>query len=79
MVLNKLLSGLALACLVSGASAANLVTNGDFETGTFAGWANAGNTAVSSIDNVGGSHGFVWRDGAVGATMGTISQNRFGG
>jgi hypothetical protein len=69
-----LLSGVALACLVSGASAANLVTNGDFETGTFAGWVNAGNTTYSSVDNVGGANGFVWSDGAVGTTMSTITQ-----
>lgn len=74
MILNKLVSGLALACLVSGASAADLVTNGDFETGTFVGWTRSGNASFSSIINVGGTNGYVWHNGAIGTTLGEISQ-----
>ena len=69
---------LALGALMLGASQfahANLVTNGDFETGDFTGWTlfgNTGFTGVASGNGVGGSYGAYF--GAVGTAGGIYQQ-----
>jgi hypothetical protein len=56
------------AALILGASAAhaNIVTNGDFETGDFSGWTQVGNTGYSGVDT-GIAH-----SGAYGAEFGPV-------
>lgn len=55
---RRLLCGLRLAlpfalviCLGQAAFAANLVTNGGFETGSFTGWTQSGNTSFTGVVN----------------------------
>ena len=74
MGVKKMLAAVIWLGWAAGASAApNLVINGDFETGTFDGWTLSGNPAFNFISQVGGTHGFVWENGAVG-TPAQISQ-----
>lgn len=64
------LTTLAIAALlVSGTAQANLVVNGDFETGTFAGWTKSGNASLSDVisNTVTSNHSFLWRSGATGS------------
>ena len=42
---------LALAVGSTGPARANLITNGDFETGDFTGWTLSGNTSLTFVDN----------------------------
>ena len=57
-----------IACAVNTASA-GIVPNGDFETGTFAGWTKSGNTSLSDVisNTATADHTFVWRSGATGS------------
>lgn len=59
---------------VSATASANLITNGDFETGSISGWSLTGNTGFSSVQP-GGPAGssFYYSNGAVGST-GNLSQ-----
>ena len=66
-----------LTALVFAASAqANLVTNGDFETGNFTGWTKSGNPGLSDViaNSVTSNHTFLWRSGATNSPA-YISQN----
>ena len=57
------------------AQAANLVVNGDFNTGNFTGWTKSGNTALSDIVNNSSAYNgtYYYRSGATGS-LGYISQ-----
>lgn len=60
----------AVALLASATAAhANLVVNGNFETGNFNGWTKSGNTALSDVisNTVTSNHSYVWRSGATGS------------
>jgi len=73
--MKKIVFALLMACASFSISAANLVTNGDFETGDLTGWALSGNTSFSMVTTGnGGNNTFAWMDGPVGS-VGTLTQN----
>ena len=76
MLFRKFIAVSALVFAAFGASAqGNLVVNGDFQTGTFAGWTKSGDTSLSDViaNTVTSNHTFVWRSGSTGS-LSYISQ-----
>jgi hypothetical protein len=65
MKLKQLAAAFALIGL-SAAASANLVTNGDFETGDLTGWSLTGNTGFTGV-SPGGPTGFYFHSGPVGS------------
>jgi hypothetical protein len=69
-ILKVIKSALIVGSMVVAAGAqANMVINGDFETGTFAGWTKTGNTSLSDVisNTTTSNHTFLWRSGATGS------------
>jgi len=77
MRIQALLAGAAMALVASAAavsaSAAELVTNGGFETGDLSGWSLTGNTGFSGVVSSPHSGAFAFSDGAVNSP-GLLSQ-----
>jgi hypothetical protein len=73
--MKKFIVAALLALSTVGASATALVTNGNFESGSFSGWTKSGNSLFSDIvaNTVTSNHTNVWRIGAI-HTEGMISQ-----
>jgi hypothetical protein len=65
---------LALACVASRSASAQIVTNGGFETGSFSGWSQVGNTGFAGIDASSHSGTFEAHFGPEGSPGG-IAQN----
>ena len=72
--MKALIITVMFACAVTTATA-GIVTNGDFETCTFAGWTKSGNPSLLKIisNTVTSNHTFLWRSGATGS-LAYISQ-----
>ena len=75
MVLGGIVAATGLAVGISGpAQAAELVTNGSFETGNFAGWTQSGNTGFTGVECPG--VGFAGPgDGACDAFLGPVGSD----
>lgn len=72
MINKHFLRGTAAAAILTIAASgaqANLVVNGDFETGNFTGWSKSGNLSLSDViaNTVTSNHTFLWRSGATGS------------
>ena len=77
--MKQALLGAVVFSLCAVASAADLVTNGGFETGNFSGWTNGGNTGFTGVESQGFSAGaasgtYFAFFGPVGS-QGTLSQS----
>jgi hypothetical protein len=71
---GSLVAAVGLAALAGAAPAAELVTNGSFETGDFTGWSLAGNTGFTGVECPG--VGFAGPgDGACDAFLGPVGSN----
>lgn len=77
--LNIRVAALAMAVALSGAAQANIVTNGDFETGSFSGWTQFGNTGATGVTggyahsgSFGGQFGAVGSAGGIFQTLVTV-------
>lgn len=71
--LMYLASALTL-CLVSSVSRANLLTNGDFETGNLTGWSLTGVNCCTGITSSPAEGNYAFRNGNVSSTNATLSQ-----
>jgi hypothetical protein len=73
--MKALLATAAAAILVAGgAHAANLITNGSFETGDFTGWTQGGNTGATGVVGS-GFDGITAEDGAFFAALGPVGSD----
>jgi hypothetical protein len=66
----------AVLAFASLSAQASMIVNGDFQTGTFAGWTKSGNPSLSDVvaNAITSNHTSVWRSGATGS-LAYISQN----
>ena len=76
---KEILAGLAIGILMSGiaslATAADLVTNGGFETGDFTGWTQGGNTGFTSVATASFGDGLTPNSGTYFAALGPVGSD----
>ena len=74
MKISTIIAGAALAAVLGagGAQAANLITNGSFETGDFTGWTLGGNLDGNTFVAASGFDGITAEDGDYYAALGAI-------
>ncbi len=72
LILGATFSALALG--VGGSQAANLITNGSFETGDFTGWTQGGNTGATFVA-ASGFDGITAEDGNYFAALGPVGSD----
>ena len=72
----KRFAAAALLALASLSAHAELIVNGNFESGNFNGWTKSGNTNLSDVisNAITSNHTYVWRSGATGS-LAYISQD----